>query len=359
MLITEQRRDLYRDLAGLSLPDEVAGRLAALGITTLEELRDHWTYGNRELINRYLGDSPLRLVTESPSTMLATRGVGAAGGPVVNLLEAGRARPLVKRARGVLLTAAQQRTAATAPAGLPPATRRARTVRPAVSLVKQFPTARDQRARGTCVAFASIAFLEFHLSAQAGERVARHAEQFVYWACKAGDGLPDTEGTFVRTARDVLRRRGACLNSTWKYRPLPVPGNEGQGPPPPGAVDEAKQAKWRPAKSVKARDPAAIRAVLDQRRPVVLSVLTFPSWDFGVTAETGEIAMPFPGEVSDGGHAICLVGYELNDGVPGGGAFILRNSWGTAWGKPHGRFGAGYGTLFFDYVAKYGLEAFG
>lgn len=44
--------------------------------------------------------------------------------------------------------------------------------------------------------------------------------------------------------------------------------------------------------------------------------------------------------------------------VAGGGAFVLRNSWGTAWGKPHGRFGGGYGTLFFDYVAKYGLEAF-
>ena len=49
---------------------------------TLEELRDHWTYGNRELINRYLGESPLRLVTEPPSAMLATRGVGAAGGTI-------------------------------------------------------------------------------------------------------------------------------------------------------------------------------------------------------------------------------------------------------------------------------------
>jgi len=238
------------------------------------------------------------------------------------------------------------------------ATRRAASPRPSVSLVKQFPVARDQKSRGTCVAFASVAYLEFHLSAQAGAKVARHAEQFVYWACKVSDGMPDREGTFVSTARDVLKRRGACLYRTWKYNPLPVPNNESQGPPPAGAKEEAKQATWKTAKSVAAKDPAAIRGVLDERRPVVLSVLTFPSWDFGVTAETGEIAMPFPGEASDGGHAICLVGYKRNAAVPGGGAFILRNSWGTSWAKPHGRFGAGYGTLSFENVEKYGLEAF-
>ena len=358
MLITDERRHLYRDLDSLSLPAEAAGRLAALGITTLEELRDHRTYGNRELINRYLGESPLRFVSATPAAMLATRGAGGGPGPVVNLLDVGRARLLVKHARGVLLTPAQQRTAATAPATLLAATRRAAPARPGVSLVKQLPAVRDQKSRGTCVAFASVAFLDFHLSAEAGAKVARHAEQFVYWGCKVSDGIPDREGTYVHTAREVLKKRGACLHQTWKYNPLPVPNNESQAPPPAGAEDEAKQATWKPAKSVAAKDPGAIRGVLDERRPVVLSVLTFPSWDFQVTAETGEIAMPFPGEQHDGGHAICIVGYEPNATVPGGGAFILRNSWGASWANPHGRFGAGYGTLYVDYVTKYGLEAF-
>lgn len=251
-----------------------------------------------------------------------------------------------------------RRSAATAPATLPAATRRAAATRPGVSLVKKLPAVRDQKTRGTCVAFASVAFLEFQLSEQAGAKVARHAEQFVYWACKISDGMPDRDGTFVSTARDVLKKRGACLNKTWKYNPLPVSNNESQAPPPAGAEDEAKRAIWKPAKSVAGKDPAAIRSVLDQRRPVVLSVKTFPSWDYPTTADTGEIAMPFPGEAADGGHAICIVGYELNPNVPGGGTFILRNSWGATWAKPHGRFGAGYGTLFFEYVAKYGLEAF-
>lgn len=358
MLITDERRHLYRVLESLSLPAEAGERLAALGITTLDELRDHWTYGNRELINRYIGESPLRLVSAPPAAMLATRSAGGGPSPVVNLFDAGRVRPLVNHARGVLLTPAQQQTAATAPVRLPSATRRAAAPRKGVSLVKKFPAVRDQKTRGTCVAFASVAYLEFHLSEQAGAKVARHAEQFVYWACKVTDGMPDREGTFVSTARDVLKKRGACLHKTWKYNPLPVPNNESQAPPPSGAEDEAKQATWKRARSVAGKDSVAIRGMLDERRPVVLSVKTFPSWDYPTTADTGEIAMPFPGEDADGGHAICVVGYEVNPNIPGGGAFILRNSWGSSWAKPQGRFGAGYGTLYFDYVAKYGLEAF-
>ncbi len=358
MLINEERRHLYRSLETLSLPPEAAERLAALGITTLDELRDHWAYGNRELISRYLGESPLRLVSAPPAAMLATRSGAGGPNPVVNLLDAGRARPLVKHARGVLLTAAQQRTAATEPAARTAATRAAAATRTAVSLVKKFPAVRDQKERGTCVAFASVAFLEFHLSAKAGEKVARHSEQFVYWACKTTDDLPDQEGTFVSTARAVLKKQGACLNKTWKYHPMPIANNESQGPPPAGAKDEALESIWKPVKSVAATKPAAIRAVLDEGRPVVISVKTFPSWDFPTTADTGEIVMPFPGEKSDGGHAICIVGYELNSNVPGGGAFIIRNSWGSSWAKAHGRFGDGYGTLFFEYVKKYALEAF-
>jgi C1A family cysteine protease len=90
---------------------------------------------------------------------------------------------------------------------------------------------------------------------------------------------------------------------------------------------------------------------------VVLSVLTFPSWDFATTAETGDITMPFPGEASDGGHAICLVGYVVDVSAPGGGRLMFRNSWGTTWAKKS-QAAAGYGTLPFEYVKKYALEAF-
>ena len=371
MLVNEDRRHLFHVLDAETLPAEAAVKLAALGITTLAELRDHWAFGNRQLIINFLGESPLRFVSAPPAAMRATRGAGKESSNVVNLLEVGRPGPLVRHPRGVILSAAEMKATATAPESLATATRTAsRTAggagahlpragaRPKVSLIREFPAIRDQKSRGTCVAFASVAFLEFHLSAEAGAAVKRHAEQFVYWRCKRDDGSPNEEGTFVSTARQVLKKRGACLNSTWKYRALPIAHNEGQGPPPKGAKQEALGSRLDHAKPVAAKNPDAIRKRLDAGRPVVLSVKTFPSWDFPSVGQTGEIAMPFPGSNSDGGHAICVVGYELNANVPGGGAFIIRNSWGKSWAKPHGRFGAGYGTLFFEYIKKYGLEAF-
>ena len=63
MQINDERRNLYRVLDGTVLPAGVTDKLARLGITTLDELRDHWNYGNRQLITDYLGDSPLRLVS--------------------------------------------------------------------------------------------------------------------------------------------------------------------------------------------------------------------------------------------------------------------------------------------------------
>ena len=102
-----------------------------------------------------------------------------------------------------------------------------------------------------------------------------------------------------------------------------------------------------------------LRECIDQGKPVVLGVLTFPSWDYPSVADTGEIPMPLPGSNPDGGHAVCVVGYELRSRVPGGGVFVFRNSWGTKWARRMGRFGEGYGTLFFDYVRLYGVEALG
>jgi len=106
-------------------------------------------------------------------------------------------------------------------------------------------------------------------------------------------------------------------------------------------------------------DIDGLRKRLDAKEPIVFSVRTFRNWDFQVVQETGEIPMPLPGATPDGGHAIVLVGYELNPTAPGGGAFIFRNSWGKDWARLRGRHGGGYGTLFFDYVRDNALEAYG
>jgi hypothetical protein len=46
------------------------------------------------------------------------------------------------------------------------------------------------------------------------------------------------------------------------------------------------------------------------------------------------------------GHSVALVGFQKDVSFPGGGYFILRNSWGSGWD-------AGYGYVSFDYIRKY------
>ena len=169
-------------------------------------------------------------------------------------------------------------------------------------------------------------------------------------------------GTYLRVARRVLATRGACRAATWKYETLEIGPTEGQGPPPPGAEEEARQNRWEAARMLTRSqivDIDGLRRRLDDKQPIVFSVRTFRNWDFQVVRETGEVPMPLPGAMPEpGGHAIVLVGYELNPNAPGGGAFIFRNSWGKDWGRLRGRHGGGHGTLFFDYVKDNALEGY-
>ena len=99
---------------------------------------------------------------------------------------------------------------------------------------------------------------------------------------------------------------------------------------------------------------ADVRAQLSAGRVVAFSVPVYNSW-FRSTyvAYTGDITMPIPGEIRAGGHAMAIIGCLDEPARPeiGGGRFMLRNSWGSAWGinSPHG---AGYGTIPYAYIAR-------
>src|SRR5271157_6629545 len=161
MLLTSERRDIYLPLDECEIPTDARAKLEALGITTVEELRAYWFYENRELLTEYLGDSPLNLVAMKP-TVGALRGMAAKGpGGSVNVLATGPVPPPRPMPRGVLLPPSQRLRRAAAPS-MPPATRRAGAkmeAKTVVSMTNQFPTPRNQGSRGTCVAFASVAFL--------------------------------------------------------------------------------------------------------------------------------------------------------------------------------------------------------
>jgi len=227
-----------------------------------------------------------------------------------------------------------------------------------VNLIAQMPPVGDQGNRGTCVAFASLSAYE-HALTRAG---AMHdlSEQYLYWNCKKNDGLSHVSGTYLGVAFPLLQRDGCCLEETWPYQPDVSPGNETQGPPPPGAQFTALSFRLPSYRALAATSVPDFLAGLRAGGVVSFSIPVFNSWYRSVAvAYSGTITMPIPGEVRVGGHALCAVGCVELPGQPeiGGGRFIVRNSWGIRWGM-NSSYGVGYGTLPYSYVARFGVEAY-
>jgi C1A family cysteine protease len=219
------------------------------------------------------------------------------------------------------------------------------------------PALRQQHGRGTCVAFAALAAYEHFLHGN-GTPVDL-SEQFLYWSCKAHDKY-DGEGTWVRVAFERLYQDGCCLEDKWPYVPTPVPGKEGQGPPAPGAQVQALSYRLSDQLTLAPTAVADLKVTLQSGRCVAISVPVYNTLMLNAQAKkTGDIPNPVPGELAVGGHALCLVGYADDASAPGlgGGRFLVRNSWGPAFGFAS-PYGPGYGTLSYAYIARLCREAF-
>jgi C1A family cysteine protease len=223
-----------------------------------------------------------------------------------------------------------------------------------VDLHDRMPPVRDQENRGTCVAYACVAVREFLLGDES--RQGDLSEQFVYWACKERDGYAGS-GTWIRHGMAVLKELGVCVESVWPYNPEPLPGNEGQGPPPAGAEAEARDYRIADSEQVSSQGVDALRQQLAQERAIAFAVPVYTYWFTDPVHSTGDIRLPLSTDKVEGGHAMCMVGYQDDADVPGGGYFLVRNSWGTtAWGRDNA-IAPGYARIPYAYIAAYGRSA--
>lgn len=235
----------------------------------------------------------------------------------------------------------------------------ARPLPPSVRLMDELFPVRDQGERGTCVAFASVALRE-HLAKCSREL----SEQFLYWVCKQLDGLPDTPGTYLHTAMSVLGTQGVCSQDTCPYNPEVIPGNEAQEKPSPEAFEEAADFIMSNTRTVVPNCVNHYKQMLAGDEdvtgmPVAIVSLVFSSWyRSAATHQTGKITLPLPGEEPlPGGHAMLIVGYQDDSSVPGGGYFIVRNSWSEEWAAQSPE-APGHAMMPYAYVERCVVEAF-
>lgn len=222
-----------------------------------------------------------------------------------------------------------------------------------VNLIPFMSPIRNQASRGTCVSFTLTALNEYILRRRNMPRDL--SEQHLYYEIKLIDGSPAGCGTWQVKAVNALRTRGQCREQIWSYNPNPPCNNHGVRP----ALARADGLNYRlQTLAVPPRSVLAYKNHMSRQRPVTLSIAVYNSWyQSAETRRSGRITMRIGNEQAVGGHAVCLVGYQDTPTSPGGGYFIVRNSWGTGWGYQC-PFGAGYGTIPYQYIANEGWEAF-
>jgi C1A family cysteine protease len=235
---------------------------------------------------------------------------------------------------------------------------------PRATLLERLPDVRDQGYRGTCVAHACAAVREYLL----GDRQTDLSEQFLYWAARqewiSSIVFQDRPGALLGNGMTALQKYGVCPEADWPYNPDPVAGDEEQGVPPTEVLEKAKAYRIQQSVPLLSHDVRSLKAHLAGGYPIAFTVPTFNYWTAIMIDRTGAIRLPMSTEGThnpivwlESAHALCLVGYQDDVSVPGGGYFLVRNSWGTEWALqcPDGR---GYGWLPYVYLQKYGLTAF-
>ncbi len=97
-----------------------------------------------------------------------------------------------------------------------------------------------------------------------------------------------------------------------------------------------------------------VKAYLAQGVPVIVGIPVYTSFQ-GITNAASTDYYPGPYDYLSeyvGGHAIMIAGYVDSSEVPGGGVFLLRNSWGTSWGAD------GDLLVSYSFIENYAWEAY-
>lgn len=185
----------------------------------------------------------------------------------------------------------------------------------------------DQGSRGTCVANAATAMIDY---LSGGARTSR---QFLYHQCKMIDGSPDSGGTYMDIPMRILSStefvdKGTVDESDWKYN-TSWRDTEHQGPPPEVCFDTTR---YTSASVVQVRVSSMISdmktLLLGSNHvnpvPIIAGLPLYTSFFNEYTNRTGWVNMPLPDESLRGYHAMLVVGFDDDKEV-----FIVRNSWGS------------------------------
>ncbi len=213
---------------------------------------------------------------------------------------------------------------------------------------------RNQGSRGTCSVFALTFLMEYMYGSRLVVPVNDLSEEYLNYAANIVSGNT-TDGDFFSNLDAGYQTWGACPESTEPYQSTPVTSI------PQNILDSGRLwtrftvdfiKPWDNSEGAVQSQLDQVIHYLDQNIPVAFGGWWFKQGKWSTTLINNVEVMTVPAinqktVMLEDGHSVALVGYRRDTAFPGGGYFVFRNSWGSAWGDH------GYGYMPFDYVLKY------
>ncbi len=228
---------------------------------------------------------------------------------------------------------------------------RARTAIPTKADLREWCSPiEDQGALGSCTANAGAGLVEY-CERKAFGQYAHASRLFLYKVTRDLMRVTGDTGAYLRTTMGALALFGVPPEKYWPYVE-----KQFDAEPPAFCYGFAEHYS---ALTYFRLDPSGTKPDELLRRIKYYLAAGLPAM-FGFTVyssiaqadQTGTIPFPLPREAVEGGHAVMAVGYDDARRIKNAagmaketkGAFLIRNSWGAAWGEK------GYGWLPYDYV---------
>jgi C1A family cysteine protease len=212
-----------------------------------------------------------------------------------------------------------------------------------VDLTAKCPKVYDQGQLGSCTANAIGGAIEFEQKKVKAKKVFTPSRLFIYYNERVMEGsVKEDAGAQIRDGMKCVNKLGAPPEELWKY------SDKNPGPfqkkPPASVSKEAMRYQVISYQRVP-RVLGQFKGCLASGYPFVFGFTVYTAFEDEAVAKTGKLHMPAPDEEMLGGHAVLAVGYD-----DASERFIIRNSWGTGWGKK------GYFTMPYSYLLEQNLS---